>query len=63
MRKVINPKTNKPYTQSEMQTAFENKQELEYYIKASDGKLLFTMIPHKEYIIDKNSFEKEVYSL
>lgn len=63
MRKVINPKTNKPYTQDEMQTAFENSQELEYYVKVPDGKLLFSMIPHREYIVDKEGLEKEVYSL
>ncbi len=63
MRKVINPKTNKPYTQNEMQTAFENGQELEYYVKVPDSKMLFSMVPHREYIIDKDGFEKEVYSL
>lgn len=63
MRKIINPKTNKPYTQNEMQTAFDNGQELEYYIKIPDGKLLFSSIPLRTYIVDKDGSEKEVYTL
>lgn len=63
MREIINPKTNKPYTQEELQIAFENASELEYYIDVPDGKLLFSAIPHRDYIIDKNGFEKEVYTL
>lgn len=62
MQKVINPKTNIPYTQDEMQTAFDNGQELEYFIKVPDGELLFSAIPHRDYVVDKDGLEKEVYT-
>ncbi len=63
MRKIINPKTNKPYSQAELQEAYEEETELKYFIKVPDGELLLSNIPHKEYINDKNGFEKEVHSL
>lgn len=63
MKKVINPKTNKPYSQEELQTAYENGSELEYYIKVPDGELLFAIVPHKEYVVDKQGFEKEIYTI
>lgn len=62
MEKIINPKTNKPYSQEELQTAYENGISIPFVLDTlpGDEKLLGSHFVSKVWI-NENGLSKEIY--
>lgn len=62
MEKIINPKTNNPYSQNELQMAYENGTSLPFILGTlpSGENLLGSHFVSKVWI-DENGVSKEIY--
>lgn len=62
MEKVINPKTNKPYTQTELQTAYEAGNSLPFVLDTIPGiGNIYGLHFVSKVWIDESGHSKEVY--
>ena len=62
MRKIINPKTNKPYSQAELQEAYENGKSLPFVLSnlPNIGNIMGTHFVSKIWV-KENGLSKEQY--